>query len=159
MRAVQKLKFLMLSFFISGSLYAQIDPVGKDKVAIGGYDVVAYFVPGKAVKGHPDISAVYNNVTYYFESESHKQLFTADPEKYLPQYDGYCALAVGSWKKKVSINPEAYRITDGKLYLFYNGAHALSGNKFNSVEPWIKDEKNLIKKANENWPALKSRKM
>jgi YHS domain-containing protein len=158
MRA-QKVKFLMLSFFISGSLYAQIDPVGKDKVAIGGYDVVAYFVPGRAVKGHPDISAVYNNVTYYFESESHKQLFTEDPERYLPQYDGYCALAVGSWKKKVSINPEAYRITDEKLYLFYNGAHALSGNKFNSVEPWIKDEKNLIKKANENWRALKSRKM
>jgi len=138
--------------------YAQTDPVGKDKVAIGGYDVVAYFQSGKAVKGQPEIKAVNNGIIYYFSSIENQEAFTKNPVDYLPQYDGYCALAVGAQNKKVSINPEEFKITDGKLYLFFNGSLPLSGKTFNSIEPWNKDEDNLIKKANTNWLSLKSKK-
>ncbi len=137
---------------------AQVAPIGKDKVAIGGYDVVAYFIPGKATKGNPEIKSTYKDVIYYFSSASNRDAFATTPEKYLPQYDGWCALAVGQQKKKVNINPETFKVTDGKLYLFYNSAHKLSGTRFNSLDPWVKDESLLIKKANENWPAVSAKK-
>jgi hypothetical protein len=136
---------------------AQVDPVDKDGLAIGGYDVVAYFESNKAVKGHDDLAAVFNNARYYFSSEKNLALFQSAPEKYLPQYEGYCALAVGTTGKKISINPEYFKVTDGKLYLFFNG-RSFSGTTFNSLEPWLKDESMLIKKADEMWPTVKQRK-
>lgn len=138
--------------------FAQTDPISKDKVAIGGYDVVAYFLSSKAIKGSPEISTVNKGITYYFSTAENKEAFAKNPAAYLPQYDGYCALAVGAQNKKVSINPEAFKITDGKLYLFFNGPLPLSGKPFNSIEPWNKDEANLIRKADTNWPALKAKK-
>jgi YHS domain-containing protein len=147
--------FLVLVTHLS---FAQVDPVGKDKVAIGGYDVVSYFNASKPVKGNSSINASNNGITYYFSTNENRDAFLKSPEKYLPQYDGYCALAVGAQNKKVSINPEEFKITDGKLYLFFNGPLPLSGKQFNSVEPWNKDESNLIRKANANWPTLKSKK-
>ena len=137
---------------------AQVDPIGKDRVAVGGYDVVAYFDPGKATKGNTQITSNYKGAIYYFATEESKKTFVKSPEKYLPQYDGYCALAVGAQNKKVSINPETFKITDGRLYLFYNASHALSGNTFNSLEPWIKNEAELIRKSDANWPTLKQKK-
>jgi YHS domain-containing protein len=156
MKSVNVILFL---FALSSlQLLAQVEPVGKDKVAIGGYDVVAYFIPGKATKGNPEIKSVYKDVAYYFSTQANKDAFTTNPEKYLPQYDGWCALAVGQQKKKVNINPETFKVTDGKLYLFYNSAHKLSGTRFNSLEPWVKDEPNLIKKSDENWPVVNAKK-
>ncbi|PZR39091.1 MAG: YHS domain protein [Azospira oryzae] len=151
---------LLFSFLllITTSLSAQVEPVGKDKVAIGGYDVVAYFNTGKATKGNASISSTNNGILYYFASAENKDAFVKNPDAYLPQYDGYCALAVGAQNKKVSINPEAFKITDGKLYLFFNGELPLSRKKFNSIEPWNRDEDALIKKADANWPALKAKK-
>jgi len=151
------LTFLFIIAVLPYSL-AQIEPVGKDNVAIGGYDVVAYFHSGKAMKGDPSITTVNNTITYRFANNENKEAFVKNPAAYLPQYDGYCALAVGAQNKKVSINPEEFKITDGKLYLFFNGPLPLSGKKFNSVEPWNKDEDNLIKKADANWPSLKPKK-
>lgn len=139
---------------VTTQLFAQVEPVSKDKVAIGGYDLVAYFIPGKATKGNPEIMSVHKGISYYFSSSSNRDAFALNPEKYLPQYDGWCALAIGQQKKKVNINPETFKVTDGKLYLFYNSSHKLSGTKFNSLEPWVKDENNLILKANANWPAI-----
>jgi len=146
--------FILVSF----CLFAQVEPVGKDKVAIGGYDVVSYFNAGKAMKGDPTINTNYNTIIYRFISNENKEAFLKNPEAYLPQYDGYCALAVGAQNKKVSINPEEFKVTEGKLYLFFNGPLPLSGKKFNSVEPWNKDENNLIRKANTNWNSLKKKK-
>jgi YHS domain-containing protein len=149
---------LFFTLITISSTYAQIEPIGKDKVAIAGYDVVGYFNVGKAQKGNPSINASTNGITYYFINEENKNAFIKNPDAYLPQYDGYCALAVGAQNKKVSINPEEFKITDGKLYLFFNGPLPLSGKQFNSVEPWNKDENNLIKKANTNWTTLKAKK-
>src|SRR5690242_18952901 len=88
------LRFLAFALTLMQSVCAQVDPVGKDHVAIGGYDVVSYFKPGKATRGNPAIQATHNSVIYYFSSEENRQAFVKEPEKYLPQYDGYCALAV-----------------------------------------------------------------
>ncbi|MBI1767027.1 MAG: YHS domain protein [Bacteroidetes bacterium] len=143
---------LTTSFGISS---AQIEPVGKDKVALGGYDVVSYFKSNKAIKGTPEISKVLDGVSYYFSSPGNRDLFSRDPKLYLPQYDGYCALAIATQKKKVTINPTCFKITDGKLYLFFNGSLPLVREKFNSLEPWVKDEANLIRTADTNWPKVK----
>jgi YHS domain-containing protein len=138
--------------------YAQTDPVSNDGVAIGGYDVVSYFKLNKAVKGSGDFQYKFNDVLYYFSDEQNKKDFIAAPIKYMPQYDGYCALAIGAQRKKVSIDPNTFKVKDGKLYLFFNGKLAFSGRTFNSIEPWNKDEDILIKKSEKNWPEVKNQK-
>lgn len=154
MKLIQLTSCLIL---FSAHTFGQIDPVDKNGVAIGGYDVVAYFKSEKATKGKQEIVTRHNGATYYFSSEENKKTFISDPEKYLPEYEGYCALAVGTTRKKISIDPETFKITDGKLYLFFNGK-SFSGTTFNSLEPWIRDEDKLIKKSNENWPVVKAKK-
>jgi len=86
--------------------------------------------------------------TYYFSSEMNKKLFIANPNKYLPNYGGYCAYAMGADGSLVDIDPETYEIIDGKLYLFYN--------KFfnNTKEKWDLDKTNLKKNADFNWNKL-----
>lgn len=132
--------------------YTQIDPVSRSGVAIDGYDVVAYFKNGKAVKGDPQFSAVFNQVTYHFSSEANKLAFEEAPAAYLPQFDGYCALAV-SYGKKISVDPQTFKVSDNKLYLFYNGN--TSKGKVNSLETWNKNEDRLLKKALSLWPDVK----
>ncbi|HEY9045677.1 MAG TPA: YHS domain-containing (seleno)protein [Ohtaekwangia sp.] len=156
MKTIMKWVGVIMLMGSTFAAFSQVEPVGKDHVAIGGYDVVAYFKDGKAVKGSADIQATYNTVIYYFSTARNREEFLKQPLGYLPQYDGYCALAVGAQNKKVSINPETFKVTDGKLYLFYNGKLPFSGAQFNSLEPWNKDETGLIKKADANWPALKA---
>jgi YHS domain-containing protein len=154
---MMKTTFLILLLIVSANVFSQIDPVNKSGLAIGGYDLVAYFKSNKAIKGYSDFSADHNHVTYRFSSAENKAEFLSDPEKYLPQYEGYCALAIGTTRKKISIDPETFRVKDGKLYLFFHGK-SFSGAKFNSLEPWLKDEDNLIRKSDENWPVVKVKK-
>jgi YHS domain-containing protein len=114
-------------------------------LAISGYDPVAYFTESKAKEGNEAIKADYQGVTYYFASEKDKNLFTADPGKYEPEYGGWCAYAMGAKGEKVEVDPETFKIINGKLYLFYN--------KFfnNTLKSWNKDEANLKRKADNNW--------
>ncbi|MGG9960641.1 YHS domain-containing (seleno)protein [Ferruginibacter sp. SUN106] len=116
-----------------------------DGIAIKGYDPVAYFIANKAVKGSKDLAVYHQGATYYFSSAGNKELFKANPSKYLPEYGGWCAYAMGAKGEKVSIDPETYKIVGGKLYLFYN--------KFfnNTLKDWNKDEANLKKNADANW--------
>lgn len=141
---------------ISVSAYSQVDPVGKDNVAIGGYDVVAYFTDNKALKGTKEFNHEYNKVVYYFTNAAHKSAFVKSPNSYLPQYDGYCAWAVAEKKSKFPINPETFTINNGKLYLFFNGP--FNGNTFNTLELWKKEEVNLHTRAEANWTELKEKK-
>lgn len=115
-------------------------------VALHGYDPVAYFKQGKAVKGKKEIGAVsYEGVNYLFSSNENKEAFKQKPGAYEPQYGGWCAYAMGSDGSKVDIDPETFKILNGKLYVFYN--------KFfnNTLKSWNKDEINLNKKADANW--------
>ncbi|OYQ43040.1 YHS domain protein [Flavobacterium cyanobacteriorum] len=119
-----------------------------NKVAIQGYDPVTYFTLKKAMKGKKNISTMYEGVVYYFASESNKNLFLKNPQGYEPQYGGWCAYAMGSSGEKVEIDPETYKILDGKLYLFYNAYFN------NTLKSWNKDEKNLKSKADVNWKKI-----
>lgn len=140
---------------VSLALHAQIDPVNKNQVAIDGYDVVAYFRAGKATKGDPRYQSQHESVTYHFVNAENKELFDKDPSKYVPQYGGYCALAV-SYGQKISVNPETFKVVDDKLYLFFNG-HTRRG-QVNSLETWNKNEPRLLEKADRLWPDVKKKK-
>lgn len=117
----------------------------ENKLAIQGYDPVAYFTQKKAVKGKSTIATTYEGVTYNFSSQANKDLFLKNPAGYEPQYGGWCAFAMGDYGKKVEVDPETFKILDGKLYLFYNAYFN------NTLKSWNKDEVNLKKKADANW--------
>jgi YHS domain-containing protein len=115
-------------------------------LAIEGYDPVAYFTSHKAIGGNKNISLVHEGVTYRFTSEQNKNLFKANPSAYEPQYGGWCAYAMGANGEKVSVDPETFKVVNGKLYLFYNRFFN------NTLKDWNKDETNLKTKADKNWP-------
>jgi YHS domain-containing protein len=117
-------------------------------VAIQGYDPVAYFVQNKAKKGNKDFAAVADGVTYYFSTAANKELFIKDYLKYEPQYGGWCAYAMGDSNDKVEIDPETFKIVNGKLYLFY---HSWINNTLNR---WNKNEPGLKARADKNWMAI-----
>lgn len=120
----------------------------ENKVAIQGYDPVAYFTQKKAVKGKSTIAASFEGVTYYFSTPANKETFVKNPVAYEPQYGGWCAYAMGANGEKVEINPETFKIVDGKLNLYYNAFFN------NTLKSWNKDEVNLKKKADANWKKI-----
>jgi YHS domain-containing protein len=151
-----KINLLTLLFLIiTLTTNAQVDPVNKNGVAIGGYDVVAYFKDNKPVKANSTLKAEFNNITYYFSSIENHKAFLDAPGNYLPEYDGYCALSV-TYGKKLSIDPETFRIVNNKLYLFYNGD--TSNGKVNFLKPWDKNQEKNINKADALWPEVKNLK-
>lgn len=117
----------------------------KDGLAIKGYDPVAYFNGNKAEEGKKDITLTTEGVIYRFATTQDRDLFKSDPEKYQPQYGGWCAYAMGATGEKVDIDPGTFKLLDGKLYLFYNQFFN------NTKKSWNKDEKNLKAKADINW--------
>jgi YHS domain-containing protein len=151
---IMKTIFSLFFFAIAVSAVAQVDPVDAKGLAIGGYDVVAYF-DGSPKKGRDQFATKYQDATYLFATADNQKAFLASPDKYLPQYDGYCALAV-SYGKKISVDPLTFKVADEKLYLFYNGK--TSNGKVNSLQTWNKNEEKLLKKANVNWPDVKKLK-
>jgi YHS domain-containing protein len=113
--------------------------------AIAGYDPVAYFSEKKPVMGKPNYKTEYQGATWYFASEENKKRFQANPDSYAPQYGGYCAFGMaGGYKAKIS--PDAWSVVDNKLYLNYNQ---------NVQTDWLKDQRELIKKADSNWKTFK----
>ena len=145
---MKNLLFLLLVGLQFG--FAQsIDYNTKKGYVAEGYDVVAYF-ENKAIEGNKTYTVTYDGVKYKFVSQEHLDAFQQHPEKYIPQYGGYCAYAMGESGKKVNINPETFEIRDGKLYLFYNAWGT------NTLELWLKEDvKGLQKKADQNWEAVK----
>lgn len=139
-------KLILMLFIVMAS--AQISAQNqylKNGVAVQGYDVVAYFESNKPIEGKSDIKTAYNNATYFFSSENNKALFLKNPEKYVPQYGGYCAY--GTSENHLSpTDPQAFTIVDDKLYLNYN---------LKVKELWSKDREERIVKANKNWETLK----
>lgn len=121
----------------------------KHKLAIDGYDPVAYFPEGggKPLKGSDKITHTHRGVVYRFASEANKALFVKTPDKFEPQYGGWCAYAMAQGEK-VEIDPKSFKITEGKLYLFYKSF-------FNDTrEKWNKDEPVLAKKADAGWKQI-----
>lgn len=117
-------------------------------VAISGYDPVAYFTLGKAVPGSSNVSHTYKGGVYYFATEDDRKAFIKEPTKYEPQYGGWCAFAMATEGKKVEVNPQTFKIVNGRLLLFYN--------KFltNTLISWNKNEKKLLPQADANWTKI-----
>lgn len=118
--------------------------VDKKNLAVQGYDLVAYFEDHKPVKGSEEFSFKYEAATYQFASKAHLNTFKKNPEKYLPQYGGYCAYGV-SRGYAVGIDPEAWSIVGGKLYLNYS---------LKVQKTWNEDKPGYIQKADKNWPSI-----
>ena len=146
------LSILILSF-ISVSTSAQVATRAKqfnieNGLAIQGYDPVAYFTESKAVKGDKKFAASAEGVIYYFSTAANKELFLKDYKKYEPQYGGWCAYAMGANNEKVEIDPETFKILNGKLYLFY---HSFVNN---TLTKWNKNEAVLKANADKNWLSI-----
>ena len=91
----------------------------EPKLSISGYDPVAYFTDGKPVQGKTEFEYLWHKLRWRFADGAHRELFVKDPDRYTPQYDGYCAMGVsaGEAGHKDTVDPEAWAIVDGKLYL------------------------------------------
>lgn len=113
--------------------------------AIGGYDVVAYFTDRRPVRGSAEHSHRWGGATWHFASAEHLSAFRENPRRYAPQYGGYCAYAMARGDA-VRIDPNAWSIVGGKLYLNYSP----------SVQrQWNADRANYIRQANEKWPVTR----
>lgn len=112
--------------------------------AVGGYDPVVYFTEGKPVAGNSSFTHQWKGATWRFASEKNRDLFKASPEKYAPQYGGYCAWAV-SQGYTAKGDPNHWKVVDGKLYLNYDASVQRN---------WEKDIPGHIGNANRNWPKV-----
>ncbi len=116
----------------------------SDNVAIEGYDAVAYFTEQKAVKGNPEFVFDWHEARWQFSSAQHRDLFAADPERYAPQFGGFCAGAM-TRGLVIKADPEAWTIVDGRLYIKVN-------KEFR--DEWREDTAGNIEKAREAWAAM-----
>jgi YHS domain-containing protein len=139
--AVRLVAIIAASPLLASSVHAE-DMV----LAIKGYDPVAYFTDGRAVRGSSDFEYVWDDHVYRFASPEHRDMFKADPVRYAPQFGNFCAMALAKGQVVVA-NPENWLISDGKLYVF--GSPAPAGPVL-----FQKDLAGNIKKANQNRPIL-----
>lgn len=136
---------LAIAFVLaSGTSMADTPQYSTENGAIDGYDAVSYFVDGRAERGSADITAKWNGAVWRFTSIAHRSMFIEDPEKYAPQYGGFCALGMAHGGD-VPTNPEAWTIHEGKLYL----------NMIEEVTiTWRYNPDKLIDRANLKWKAM-----
>lgn len=146
MKTLRWWSFVLLMVLAAGFSRAGEVNTNWRGLAIKGYDPVAYFTDGRPVEGTSDFEHEWNGATWRFASAAHRDLFAADPGKYAPQYGGYCAWAV-SQNKKAPIDPEAWRIVEGKLYLNYS---------LKVQKTWEVDIPGFIKLGDANWTRLRS---
>lgn len=124
----------------------RVAPVNQDRsgLALKGYDPVAYFEAQAPVKGLPEFTHRWMDATWRFSSAAHRDLFAKNPEKYAPQFGGYCAWAVSN-NYTAPIDPQAWKIIDGKLYLNYSK---------DVQKKWEEGVLKRIEQASANWPQL-----
>jgi YHS domain-containing protein len=142
-----RLGSMAVALLLTANVFAKTDPVYTgffSSLAVGGYDVVAYFTESKPVEGNSKFSFEYMNAEWRFSNAENLMLFKAEPEKFVPRYGGYCAWAV-SQGYTARGNPENWRIEDGKLYLNYDDEVQAT---------WVKDIPGYIGLADKNWPAI-----
>ena len=149
MTSLKSINRLLINSLFALLIFSGVSVVTAGKslagdIAIKGYDTVAYFKVGKAVQGIESFTVQWHNMTWYFQSSEHREMFATNPEKYAPQYDGYCAWAMTEARKAIT-DPEVWAIVNGKLYLNCSKA---------AYEKWSKDIPDNIKKADANWLKL-----
>jgi YHS domain-containing protein len=152
MKLSRAIKMILISVIfmlpLAGMIGIAPGASAEETVAIKGYDTVAYFKSGKALKGTKDFTFSWHGMTWFFQSKENRDLFAASPEKYAPQYDGWCAWAMTEARKSAT-DPEVWKIVDGKLYLNCSRA---------AYEKWSRDIPGHIKKADEIWLRMQGEK-
>lgn len=118
--------------------------VNDDGAAVKGYDVVAYATDGRPVEGNAAFETTWNGAKWRFATPAHRDLFLKDPEKFAPQFGGYCSWAV-SRGYTADVDPQAWKIVDGRLYLNYSKS---------VQQKWSEDIPGNIAKARANWPKV-----
>jgi len=116
-------------------------------LALKGHDPVAYFTAARATPGLPQFNASFGGATYRFASAANRDAFIANPGQYAPAYGGFCAMGV-ALEKKLDVDPQAWRVVDGRLYLNVNK---------DVQKRWLDDVPGNIATAEKNWPRLKDR--
>lgn len=119
----------------------------KDRVILKGYDTVSYFNAPKPVLGNASIATEYHGAIYRFATEQNKQKFLAEPAKYAPEYGGWCAKAIAD-KDFVDIDPMNFKITNGRLFLFYKGVFG------DALKIWNQDEPGMTHRADDQWKQI-----
>lgn len=135
---------LMLLGSLTAAMAAQHVNVDRAGLAVKGYDVVAYFVEGRPVPGAAAFEAVHDGVRYRFASAANRDRFRQEPQRYAPQYGGFCAYAV-SRGYTADTDPLAWKIVDGRLFLNYDRG---------AQRKWEEDVAGNIRKGDANWPSL-----
>lgn len=146
-RILVTLAGLAVSLATAATAASAIEPINETLfggLAVDGYDTVAYFTAGRAVEGKREFEHEWSGATWRFASAEHRDLFAADPAKYAPRYGGYCAYAVAHGYT-AEIDPEAWKIVDGRLYLNYD----------REVQArWEADVAGHVRAADTRWPRL-----
>ncbi|MEL0636845.1 YHS domain-containing (seleno)protein [Marinomonas sp. TI.3.20] len=133
-------------FSSAATFAADIDSnADANDLAIQGYDTVAYFTMGKPVLGSNEFTSNYKNATFHFVSEQNRNLFNKDKVKYAPQFGNFCAMGT-AMGLKFDVDPTAWKIVEGKLYLNLNK---------DVQKAWLRDVPGNIQTAEQNWPELK----
>lgn len=141
-----KTLFATTALFFAALVHAGVDTETDDNgVILAGYDAVAYFTENAAVEGSEKYTAVHNNAIYRFSSAENRDLFNENPNKYEPQYGGFCAYGA-ALGKKFDVDGKAFEVVDGKLFV----------NKNEDVyETWAEDKTENIDEADKQWPGIK----
>jgi hypothetical protein len=133
----------LTALFAPSIAFAQVNTNGTSD-AIGGYDAVAYFTDHAAVHGTSEHAFDWHGGHWLFASEEHRARFAASPERYAPQYGGYCAFAAAD-NRLARIDPQAWSIEGGRLFLNYS---------LDIRRQWLADRERFIRQADTNWPTL-----
>jgi enamine deaminase RidA (YjgF/YER057c/UK114 family) len=143
LKRITKLLPLLCATFLARTAWAD-----ESTLSISGYDPVAYFTDGKPVQGKPEFEYSWHRLRWRFANGEHRELFTRDPKHYAPQYDGYCAMGAsdGDTAHKDTVDPEAWAIVDGKLYLTHNRYW---------MQVWRESANEHIRQADQDWEAVK----
>ena len=146
---MKKYSLVLLLLISAVPSMGQNNPDGSSQnldsgTALHGYDPVSYF-SGMPAEGSLEHSVLHNNATYLFQSAENRETFIRNPDKYTPGFGGWCAYAMGATGELVDVDPETFKIVDGKLYLFYNAYFN------NTLKKWNKNEAELLPKAVKNW--------
>lgn len=143
------MRAFILSIFVAVALLPAYANAGEESLthfgtALRGYDAVAYHTESKAVEGDTNHAVHHGGLTYLFSTKANAKAFKADPAKYEPAYNGYCAFGVTKGKK-FSTDPKAFKVVDGKLYMNLNAR---------VQEAWVEDIPGYIAKADARWPEI-----
>jgi YHS domain-containing protein len=144
---MRSIAIIFLILLCHVALAQQAKVFSTEEGAIRGYDVVAYFKEGKPVKGDKAFMLSWNDANWYFSSAENLETFKAEPEKFAPQYGGYCAYGT-SRGYKAETQPDAFTVFNNKLYLNYNT---------DVVKTWAQKKEDFIRKADKHWKTIENK--